>query len=72
MTMDHARTCWAEGTGLDDDTVESLTEIAEEAQRRGLEVDLDPRDVWSTWPAELAHAGADDLADRVREIEADT
>lgn len=70
MSMDSARTVWAEDSNLDADTVEALTEIAEEARARGLEVDLGPRDVFSGWPIELELVGADDLAERVREIDA--
>lgn len=63
------RTCWAEGTGLLPADVDALTLVSEEAKRRGLEVDLDPTDVWSTWAAALEEAGAPDLAARVLEIE---
>lgn len=69
--MDSARTAWAEGIeGLSEEQIEALTIVSEEAARRGLDVDLDPRDAWSSWPPALDDAGADDLADRVREIAA--
>lgn len=67
--MDSARTCWANGTELSNESVEALTLVSEEAQRRGLVVDLDPRDVWQAWPVALAAVGANDLADQVRAIE---
>ena len=65
--MESERTCWAEGMGLTTDEVEALTLVSEEARRRGLDLDLDPRDV-DGWAASLSAAGADDLADMVREV----
>lgn len=65
------RTCWAEGVGLTQEQIEALTLISEEVKARGLEVGLDPRDVWAAWPPALSEVGAVDLADRVRQIEAE-
>jgi len=66
MTMDHARTCWAEGYGLPDEAIEVLTEIAEEADRRVAGIDLATGDL-SEWRLRLEEAGLSDLAERVRE-----
>jgi hypothetical protein len=74
--MDSARTAWAEGTGLDAETIEALTVIAEEAFRRA-QMDetraelplLPPGDVWNAWAPELDAFGYDDLADRVRALD---
>lgn len=69
MAMQSERTCWAEGTGLDEPTVEALTEICEEARERGIETYLPPGDVWGAWAIALEDAGAPDLAARVTALE---
>lgn len=73
--MDSARTAWAEGTGLDAETIEALTLISEEAARRAVDEGipespmLPPGDVWNAWAPELDSFGYEDLADRVRALE---
>ena len=70
--MPSERTCWAEGQGIDDTTVEALTLIVEEARERGLGADvlyLPPGDVWGAWSIALEDAGAPDLAARVTALE---
>jgi len=68
----HERVAWAEGQGLDKDTIELLTEIAEEADRR-LGADRPagfvlPADDVASWGLLLDDAGLEDLAQRAKEI----
>jgi|HubBroStandDraft_3_1064219.scaffolds.fasta_scaffold462546_2 ribosomal protein L13E len=62
------RTCWADGHGYTAEQIEALTLVSEEAERRGLEVDLPAHDL-AEWIVELSRAGADDLVSRVREVQ---
>lgn len=74
--MDSARTAWAEGTEIDAETIEALTVIAEEATARAIAGGcgeppmLPPGDIWNAWAPELDSFGFEDLADRVRALDA--
>ena len=68
--MDSARTVWAEEYGLSEGTTETLTEIAEESDRRasnGARPNLATGDL-SQWAAELDTFGYEDLAAQVRDL----
>jgi len=71
MAMASERTVWAEGMQLSDELIESLTSIAEESERRFGEFrpELDPRDIFGSWPVALDVAGAHDLAQLVRSLD---
>jgi len=61
------RFAWAEGTGLDVATVESLTHVSEAARARGFKGHLPANDI-GAWALALEEEGLDDLAKRVREV----
>ena len=68
--MDGARTIWAEGYSFSDGTIEALTEIAEESDRRctnGARPNLGSNDL-SQWAAELDAFDMQDLAEQVRNL----
>ena len=68
--MDCTRTAWAEGMGFSESTIEALTSIAEEADRRasnGARPNLATGDL-SQWAAELDAFDMQDLAEQVRDL----
>ena len=68
--MDCARTVWAEGYGFSDSTIEEITLIAEESDRRasnGARPNLATGDL-SQWAAELDAFDMQDLAEQVRAL----
>lgn len=68
--MDCARTVWADGYGFSDATIEALTLIAEESDRRasnGARPNLSTSDL-SQWAAELDAFDMQDLAEQVRDL----
>jgi len=76
MSMDSARTAWAEDLGLTEVEVEELTLVIEESWRREREdgarrAELPPGDV-DAWPLVLEEVGHADLARRVQEIREET
>jgi hypothetical protein len=68
--MDSARTAWAENYGFSQGTIEILTEIAEESDRRshnGARPNLATGDL-TQWASELDAFDMQDLAEQVREL----